>query len=76
MIVPTRQPPTTPEAASRLRTSRSTVSVFVICSFKRPYMHARACWANPYDGHTLGPALEQVAILTDHLPDLAVVDRG
>jgi IS5 family transposase len=31
---------------------------------------------NPYDGHTLGPALEQVEILTDHRPDLAVVDRG
>ena len=31
---------------------------------------------NPYDGHTLGPAPEQVAILTDQHPDLAVVDRG
>lgn len=31
---------------------------------------------NPYDGHTLRPALEQVAILTDQHPDLAVVDRG
>ena len=31
---------------------------------------------NPYDGHTLGPALEQVTILTDQHPDLAVVDRG
>ncbi len=31
---------------------------------------------NPYDGHTLGPALEQVEILTDQRPDLAVVDRG
>ena len=31
---------------------------------------------NPYDGHTLGPALEQVEILTDQSPDLAVVDRG
>ena len=31
---------------------------------------------NPYDGHTLRPALEQVAILTDQRPDLAVVDRG
>ena len=29
---------------------------------------------NPYDGHTL--ALEQVEILTDQSPDLAVVDRG
>jgi IS5 family transposase len=31
---------------------------------------------NPYDGHILRPALEQVAILTDQRPDLAVVDRG
>jgi transposase, IS5 family len=31
---------------------------------------------SPYDGHTLAPALEQVAILTDREPDLAVVDRG
>ncbi|WP_143542951.1 transposase, partial [Cereibacter azotoformans] len=30
----------------------------------------------PYDGHTLRPALEQVTILTDQRPDLAVVDRG
>lgn len=31
---------------------------------------------NPYDGHTLRPALEPVAILTDQRPDLTVVDRG
>jgi len=31
---------------------------------------------NPYDGHTLKEALEQVAILTDQRPALAVVDRG
>ena len=31
---------------------------------------------NPYDGHTLRPVLEQVEILTDQRPDLAVVDRG
>jgi IS5 family transposase len=31
---------------------------------------------NPYDGHTLRRALEQVEILTDQRPDLAVVDRG
>jgi IS5 family transposase len=31
---------------------------------------------NPYDGHTLQEALEQVEILTDKRPDLAVVDRG
>jgi IS5 family transposase len=31
---------------------------------------------NPYDGHTLQEAIEQVEILTDQRPDLAVVDRG
>ena len=37
---------------------------------------ARSFPGNPYDGHALAPALEQVAILTDQVPDLAVVDRG
>lgn len=36
----------------------------------------RALPGNPYDGHTLPEALEQVAILTGKTPDLAVVDRG
>ncbi|PIL18923.1 hypothetical protein P775_17295 [Puniceibacterium antarcticum] len=36
----------------------------------------RALPGNPYDGHTLPEALEQVAILTGHTPALAVVDRG
>jgi transposase, IS5 family len=36
----------------------------------------RALPGNPYDGHTLGEALEQVEILTDQRPRLAVVDRG
>ncbi len=36
----------------------------------------RALPGNPYDGHTLEEALEQVAILTDRRPRLAVVDRG
>ncbi len=31
---------------------------------------------NPYDGHTLREALDQVTILTDRRPDLTVVDRG
>jgi len=31
---------------------------------------------NPYDGHTLHEALEQVEILTDRRPDMALVDRG
>ena len=36
----------------------------------------RSIPGNPYDGHTLRQALEQVAILTDQRLDLAVVDRG
>ena len=36
----------------------------------------RSFAGNPYDGHTLREALEQVTILTDQRPDLAVVDRG
>lgn len=36
----------------------------------------RSFAGNPYDGHTLKEALEQVAILADQRPDLAVVDRG
>ena len=36
----------------------------------------RALPGNPYDGHTLAEALEQVAILADHPPKRAVVDRG
>lgn len=37
---------------------------------------ARSFPGNPYDGHTLAAALEQVTILTGEAPDLAVVDRG
>ncbi|TGD44926.1 IS5 family transposase [Pseudotabrizicola sediminis] len=36
----------------------------------------RSFAGNPYDGHILREALEQVTILTDQRPDLAVVDRG
>src|SRR5699024_4842661 len=36
----------------------------------------RALPGNPYDGHTLNEALEQVEILTDQRPDMAFVDRG
>jgi transposase, IS5 family len=36
----------------------------------------RSFAGNPYDGHTLKEALEQVEILTDQRPDLAVVDCG
>ncbi|WP_128253367.1 IS5 family transposase [Falsirhodobacter deserti] len=37
---------------------------------------ARSFPGNPYDGHSLAPALEQIEILTDTRPSLAVVDRG
>jgi IS5 family transposase len=36
----------------------------------------RSLPGNPYDGHTLAEALEQVEILTGQMPALAVVDRG
>ncbi len=36
----------------------------------------RAMTGNPYDGHTLREALEQVEILTDTSPKRAFVDRG
>ena len=36
----------------------------------------RSLPGNPYDGHTLAEALEQVEVLTDQRPRLAVVDRG
>jgi len=36
----------------------------------------RAMPGNPYDGHTLAEALEQVETLTDMRPALAIVDRG
>ena len=36
----------------------------------------RALPGNPYDGHTLAEALEQVEILTNQKPELAFVDRG
>ncbi|PIL19969.1 transposase [Puniceibacterium antarcticum] len=36
----------------------------------------RSLPGNPYDGHTLAEALEQVEILTGQMPALAAVDRG
>ncbi len=36
----------------------------------------RSMPGNPYDGHTLPDALQQVETLTGQLPTLAVVDRG
>ncbi len=36
----------------------------------------RALPGNPYDGHTLHEALEQIEILTEQRPEFAFVDRG
>jgi IS5 family transposase len=36
----------------------------------------RSMPGNPYDGHTLADALQQVETLTNQRPSLAVVDRG
>ena len=36
----------------------------------------RSMPGNPYDGHTVDSQLEQVAILTDCTPKIALVDRG
>ena len=36
----------------------------------------RSMPGNPYDGHTLEEALKRPPILSDHTPEIAVVDRG
>ena len=36
----------------------------------------RALQGNPWDGHTLAETLEQVSILTEQTPKIAVVDKG
>jgi IS5 family transposase len=36
----------------------------------------RSMPGNPYDGHTLESALEQVTILTDSVPSIVLADRG
>jgi IS5 family transposase len=36
----------------------------------------RSMPGNPYDGHTLNEAIEQVEILTDKRPGIAIVDKG
>lgn len=36
----------------------------------------RSMPGNPYDGHTLGEAIEQVSILADQKPKTVIVDRG
>ena len=60
-------PDDAPEAAPKIPLAQGAVTHVV---------GMRSFPGNPYDGHTLRPALEQVEILTDQRPDLAVVDRG
>jgi len=36
----------------------------------------RSLPSNPFDGHTLHEAIEQVSILTDHQPKMVFVDKG
>jgi transposase, IS5 family len=36
----------------------------------------RSMPGNPWDGHTLAEAIEQVSILTDRKPKIAIVDKG
>ena len=36
----------------------------------------RSMPGNPYDGHTLNEAIEQVEILADKRPGIAIVDKG
>lgn len=36
----------------------------------------RSMPGNPYDGHTVDSQLEQVSILTGHIPKIALADRG
>ena len=36
----------------------------------------RSMPGNPWDGHTLAETLEQVSILADHKPKIAIVDKG
>ena len=36
----------------------------------------RSMPGNPYDGHTLQETIEQVEILTDKRPSIAIVDKG
>jgi IS5 family transposase len=39
-------------------------------------LEMRSMPGNPYDGHTLADALQQVETLTDQRPSLVMVDRG
>ena len=56
------------EFGTKVSVATTTEGGFVVGMRSRP--------GNPYDGHTLHEALEQVEILTDRRPDMAFVDRG
>ena len=51
-------------------------SGFVITKNSGIIIGAMAFEDNPYDGHTLGPQLDQVSDLLGKLPKVALVDRG
>ena len=64
------------QSHARLRTEFGT-KVSIATTLKRGFVvGARSLSANPCDGHTLGEALERVAILTGHPPKRAAADRG
>jgi IS5 family transposase len=53
------------------------VKVTVATTLKEGFVVGmRSMQGNPYDGHTLGEAIEQVSILADHKPKTVIVDRG
>ena len=53
------------------------VKVTVATTLKEGFVVGmRSMPGNPYDGHTLEEAIEQVSILADRKPRIAIVDRG
>ena len=53
------------------------VKVTVSTTFKEGLVVGmRSMSGNPYDGHTLDEAIEQVSILSDHQPRTVIVDKG
>ena len=53
------------------------VKVSVATTLKEGFVVGmRSMPGNPYDGHTLAEAVEQVEILTDRSPKIVIVDRG
>jgi IS5 family transposase len=53
------------------------VKVTVATTLKEGFVVGmRSMPGNPYDGHTLEEAIEQVSILAEHTPKTVIVDRG